>query len=136
MFTRRFNLIALLILAAIFAIGAIALAGGMPGTKRGDMIQNLKGIAPTKGKSGCVTQTITKGTFGTYTSVDGYQAYSAEVVTAAGVAEPMKWELDGTQVATGSSFEFTNDAGSTYKRAVQRPYSAAGRALTLCVRRQ
>jgi hypothetical protein len=100
-------------------------------------IQNLKALAPTKGKSGCVTKTMTKGTFDTYTSVDGYLGYSAEVVTAAGAAEPVKWELDGTQVATGASFEFTNPQGNTFKRAVQRVYSAqTARALTSCTRRQ
>lgn len=100
-------------------------------------IQNLKALAPAKGKSGCVTMTMTKGVFGTYTSVDGYLGYSAEVVTAAGVAEPVKWELDGAQVASGASFEFTNPQGNTFKRAVQRVYSAAtARALTSCTRRQ
>lgn len=100
-------------------------------------IPNLTALAPEKGKSGCVTMTATKGTFGVYTSVSGYVGYKAEVVTAAGVAEPVKWELDGTQVATGPSFEFTNSRGNTYSRAVQRIYSAqTARALTSCTRRQ
>jgi hypothetical protein len=99
-------------------------------------IQNLKALAPVKGKSGCVTQTLTKGTFGTYTSVAGYVGYSAEVVTAAGAAEPVKWELDGAQVATGPSFDFTNSQGSAFSRAVQRVYSASSRSLTSCTRRQ
>ncbi len=100
-------------------------------------IQNLKALAPAKGKSGCVTQAITKGTIqGQYSSVSGYLGYSGEVVTSAGAAEPVKWELDGTQVATGAAFEFTNPQGNTYSRAVQRVYSASSRSLTSCTRRQ
>jgi hypothetical protein len=99
-------------------------------------IQNATGMAPTAAASGCVTQTLTKGTFGTYTGLSGYMQYEAEVVTAAGVAEPVKWQLDGTQVATGSSFKMVNPSGTAYSRAVQQPYSAVGRALTLCVRRR
>ena len=133
---KRFNLLVLLMMVTIIALAAIAFAGGMPGTKRGDIIQNLTGIAPTKGASGCVTQSITKGTFGTYTTMTGYTGYEAEVVTAAGAAEPVKWELDGTQVAAGSSFKFTNSGTNTYARAVQRVYSAVSRSLTSCTRRQ
>ena len=99
-------------------------------------IQNVTGMAPAKGKSGCVTGTFTKQPFGTYTSLSGYMQYEAEVVTAAGAAEPVTWELDGTPVAVGSSFKMTNEGGAAYSRAVQRPYSAAGRTLKSCVRRR
>lgn len=133
-----FNLWMLLTVGLLLCgFAALALAGGMPGTKRGDMIQNLTGIAPTKGQSGCVTQAITKGLIqGRYSSMSGYQAYEGEVVTAAGAAEPVKWEIDGTQVATGPNFKFTNNAGTAYSRAVQRVYSASSRSLTSCTRRQ
>ena len=99
-------------------------------------IQNATGMAPLKSASGCITQTLTKGAFGTYTGLSGYMQYEAEVVTAAGAAEPVKWKLDGTQVATGSSFKMVNPSGTAYSRAVQQPYSAVGRALTICVRRR
>ncbi|MBT0666337.1 hypothetical protein KI809_18675 [Geobacter pelophilus] len=100
-------------------------------------IQNLKALAPAKAASGCNTQAITKGYIqGQHSSVNGYLGYSAEVVTAAGVAEPVKWELDGTQVASGPDFEFTNPQGSTYGKAKQKVYSAASRSLTSCTRRQ
>ncbi len=94
-------------------------------------------VAPEKGQSGCNTQTITKGAIqGKYSSVSGYGFYSGEVVTATGAAEPVKWELDGTQVATGPAFEFVNSRGAEYSRAVQRVYSAASRSLTSCTRRR
>lgn len=100
-------------------------------------IQNLKALAPDKGASGCVTQTITKGAIqGQFSSVDGYSGYSAEVVDSAGAAVNVKWLLDGTQVHVGSTYEFTNHRGNTYSRAVQTVYSGASRSLTSCTRRQ
>jgi len=134
---NRFNFSTLiLITASVAAMGVAAMAGGLPHTPGNTIIQNLNGIAPTKGNSGCVTFTGTKGTFGSYTSVKGFTGYEAEVVTAAGAAEPVQWELDGTQVAVGSSFKFTNNEGNTYSRAVQRVYSAPSRTLKSCTRRQ
>jgi|GEM_PF-3812785 len=134
---KRFNLFILIALVALVALAATAFAAGnLPWTKNKTLLQNLTGIAPVKGQSGCTTKAITKGTFGSYTTVTGFTGYEGEVVTATGAAEPVKWELDGTQVATGSSFKFTNSGGSTYARAVQRVYSAPSRTLTGCVRRQ
>lgn len=126
----------------LIALGATAFAAGRFPWTAGSAtvakeITNLTALAPEKGQSGCNTQTITKGLIqGKYSSVGGYTGYSAEVVTAAGAAEPVKWELDGVQMATGNKFEFTNNRGTTYSRAVQRVYSAVGRALTSCTRRQ
>lgn len=99
-------------------------------------IQNATGMAPTKGKSGCVSQAITKGTFGNNTTLTGYMQYEGEVVTAAGAAEPVKWKLDGTQVAVGPSFKMVNENGSAYSRATQEVYSGASRTLTNCGRRR
>lgn len=137
MFKARFKLILLLVAVMVLAIISMALAAGnFPWTKNKQLAPNVTAIAPEKGQSGCVTQAITKGTFGTYTSMEGYLSYDAEVTTAAGAAEPVKWELDGTHLASGPSFKFTNTGASTYKRAVQRVYSAASRSLSSCVRRQ
>lgn len=140
---QGFGLIAIAVLAATIGIagGAFA-AGNFPWTKNKALIDNLNGIAPAKDdagvmQSGCNTQTVTKGAIqGKYSSVEGYTGYSAEVVDSAGAAVSVKWELDGTQVKTGSSFEFINSGSNTYKRAVQRVYSAPARALTSCTRRQ
>jgi len=99
-------------------------------------IQNVTGMAPLKAKSGCITQATTKTPFGTYTSLSDYMQYEAEVVDSAGAAVSVKWKLDGTQVATGSSFKMVNERGNTYSRAVAQPYSTASRSLTLCGRRR
>lgn len=137
MFTPRLKIALLMTVMMILAIATAAFAAGnFPWTKNKQLAPNVTAIAPEKGQSGCVTQAITKGPFGTYTSVDGYLSYEAEVTTAAGAAEPVKWKLDGTRVASGPSFKFTNTGASTYKRAVAETYSAASRNLTKCVRRQ
>ena len=99
-------------------------------------IQNMTGMAPTKASSGCVTKAMTKGTFGNNTTLTGYIQYEGEVVTATGAAEPVKWELDGKQIAVGSSYKLTNEGGAAYSRGVQRVYSAASRTLTNCGRRR
>jgi len=99
-------------------------------------IQNVTGMAPTKAASGCVSQAITKGTFGNNTTLSGYFQYEGEVVTAAGAAEPVKWKLDGKQGAVGSSYKMVNENGSAYSRGVQEVYSAASRTLTNCGRRR
>lgn len=99
-------------------------------------IQNVTGMAPTKGVSGCTTKAMTKGTFGNNTTLTGYMQYEGEVVTAAGAAEPVKWKLDDTQVAVGSTFKMTNENGSTYSRVTQEVYSGASRTLTNCGRRR
>lgn len=128
-----------LTLGILIAMAAIAIAAPKltyDGSRPPVPIQNVTGMAPAKGKSGCVTQAITKGTFGTYTSMSGYLQYEGEVVTAAGAAEPVKWKLDGTQVSAGPSFKMTNEGASTYSRAVQEVYSGASRSLTSCVRRR
>lgn len=131
--------IIVLTLGILVVMAAVALAGtklGYDSSRPAVPIQNVTGMAPAKGKSGCVTGTFTKQPFGTYTSLTGYMQYEGEVVTAAGAAEPVTWELDGTPVAVGSNFKMTNDGGAAYSRAVQRPYSAAGRTLKSCVRRR
>jgi hypothetical protein len=126
----------------ILATAAMALAAGRYPWTAGALtvakeVTSKPPVAPEKGQSGCNTQTITKGAIqGKYSSVAGYVSYSADVVTAAGAAEPVKWELDGTQVATGPGFEFVNSRGTEYSRAVQRVYSAVARSLTSCTRRR
>jgi len=141
MFNKRLNMILLMVAILILAAVSIVFASGrFPWTSGSSTvakeINNLNGIAPEKGKSGCVNLTATKGTFGTYTSVAGYTGYEANVVTAAGAAEPVIWELDGVPVKAGPEFAFTNSRGTAYSRAVQRIYSAASRTLKSCVRRQ
>lgn len=124
----------------VLAMTVTALAAGkLPYTAGSSavatQIQNLTGSAPEKTASGCTTRTMTKGTFGTYTTI-GYVHFEGEVVTAAGAAEPGKWKLDGTQVAVGPTFQFTNNRGTTYTTAAMDVYSAASRSLTSCRRRQ
>jgi FtsP/CotA-like multicopper oxidase with cupredoxin domain len=68
------------ILFVLFVIGlllglAMASFAAMPGTKRGDLIQNLKGISPAPAASTCASITATKGTIatvtpGTYTAIE------------------------------------------------------------------
>lgn len=118
--------------AAAFAASKLAYDNSHPAVP----IQNVTGMAPTKGASGCVTQAMTKGPFGNNTTMSGYMQYEGEVVTAAGAAEPVKWKLDGTQVSVGPSFKMTNPGGTTYSRATQEVYSAASRTLTNCGRRR
>lgn len=126
-----------LILLCSMAIAAIA-ATKVPYDSSSPHVplQNGTGMAPTKGASGCTTKAMTKGIFGSNTTLTGYMHYEGEVVTAAGAAEPVKWKLDGTQVAVGSTFKMTNENGSTYSRGVQEVYSGASRTLTNCGRRR
>jgi hypothetical protein len=131
------------IFLSILLIASIAVAA-MAGTKipydstsrPAVPIQNVTSMAPTKGASGCVTKAMTKGSFGNTTTMTGYMQYEAEVVTAAGAAEPVKWKLDGTQVAVGPNFKMTNEGGAAYSRAALDVYSAASRNLTHCGRRR
>lgn len=134
---KRLSL-ATLTLICLMAVTAFA-AGRLPYTAGSSAvalpIQNLTGSAPDKAASGCTTKDITKGTFGTYTTA-GFVAFEGEVVTAAGAAEPVKWKLDGTQVAVGSSFKMINHRGTTYTTAAMDVYSSTSRSLTGCRRKQ
>lgn len=133
------RLIAMIILIAfcIMAMFTAAMAAGnYPWTKNKTLVPNVTGSSPVAGQSGCTTLAITKGAIqGRYSSMDGYVAYEGEVVTAAGAAEPVTWELDGTPVKVGPTAGFTNSGSNTYKRAVARVYSTASRTLKSCVRR-
>lgn len=127
------------VLAAMFT-QAFA-AGNLPWTKNRQLVPNITSISPatddttgvTKGR--CDTVTGTKEIFKTYTTA-GYVRNDFEVVDASGSPVAVKWLLDGTQVAIGSTFSFANPGGAAYQNAAYKPYSTVSRALTSCRRPQ
>ena len=122
-------------------IGSALAAGNLPWTKNRQLVPNITSIAPatddTTGatKARCDTVTGTKEVFKSYTTA-GYVRNDFEVVDAAGTPVPVKWLLDGTQVAIGSTFSFANPGGGIYQNVSFKPYSAVPRALTSCRRPQ
>lgn len=128
-------LIALSLALVLACAGVVFAGGGLPWTRSKTLIQNMNGQAPELAKSGCVTTMVTKGTIqGQYSTLTGSVDYEAEVVDSAGAAVPVKWEVDGKQIAYRSSLRLTNSGADTYSKAIQRAPSSASRSLTSCTR--
>ena len=128
-----------LTLLMVVALAGIVYAGNMMiydnKSKPPVPIQNLNASAPTKSKLRCDTSSFTKATFSGYTTA-GHLGVESQVVDTAGAPVNVKWLLDGVQAWIGSTFSFTNPAGATYSKVAFQPYSATGRSLTSCTKRQ
>lgn len=126
-------------MSALILIAGVAFAGNTMvydnKSKPAVAIQNLSGLAPTKGKLRCDTTALTKASFKGYSTV-GHLGHEIQVVDTAGAPVNVKWSLDGVQTWIGSVFKFTNAGGTTYTKATFQPYSAASRSLTSCTLRQ
>lgn len=151
MFNKRLNIILLMSGIMILVLVSIVLAAGRyPWTAGAPTvakeIPNVTRISPVKGQSGCVTTQITKGAVqGQYSSMDGYLSHEAEVYTiysSMATQRPrltpavVDWKLDGTPVAVGPTFGFTNSRTNSFKRATQEIYSGVKRTIRSCTRRQ
>ncbi len=133
---KKFSSIIGILLVAMLAVSAFA-SGNLPWNtgKPAVQVQNLKAIAPTAGKSRCDTVTGTKAIQRSYSSA-GYLGVEASVVDSVGSPVSVKWEEDGKQVWTGSTFSSTNSQGKTFSTVTYKAYSGASRTLGSCVRRQ
>lgn len=133
---KKFSFIIGILLVAMLAISAFA-AGNLPWNtgKPAVQVQNIKAIAPTAGKSRCDTATGTKAIQKSYSS-SGYLTLEAQAVDSSGSPVVVKWEEDGKQVWTGSTFASTNSQGNTFSTVTYKAYSGASRTLGSCVRRQ
>lgn len=102
----------LCIIGVLFALSVTSFAA-MPGTKRGDLIQNLSGISPAPAGSVCATITATKGTIatvtpGTYTAVQ----YAATDGTSTALSVKRKLNSN-TAFIPGSSGTVVFNSGIT-----------------------
>lgn len=121
----------------IACAGLVLAAGDMPYHK-GEIVQNVKGIATSTSLSRCDTVIGTKGVFKTYTTA-GYRAAEAEVYDSTGTATTVKWYLDGKLIAIGPSVALTNPDRSDlnqFKTLAYGAYSTTSRALDSCRRGQ
>jgi hypothetical protein len=132
------KLICLTLLTLITFVGIVCAADKMlydSKSKPAVAIQNLGALAPVKEKLRCDTTAMTKSPFKGYTTA-GFLGHELQVVDAAGAPVNVKWTLDGVLAWIGSTFSFTNPAGTTYSKAAFQPYSATSRSLTSCTKRQ
>lgn len=106
---KKLSILQILLLVALL-IGFAAMAyAAMPGTKRGDLIQNLKGISPAPAGSACTSITATKGTIatvapGTYTAME----YSATDGTGTALAVKRKYNGNTAYIPGSSGFVVFN----------------------------
>lgn len=125
-------IITALIIGTAFAMpnGQLPLPVGKPQTP----IQNLKAPASSAAKSRCDTVTGTSAIQKRYSAAgkSGFFATAFHPVTGAPIV--VKWQEDGKQVWTGSTYELTNSEGTSVTYVT--PAAFDNHTGAFCVRRQ
>lgn len=137
-----FTTFALVIGLAIGAAFAAVQSGNLPLTVGNPVgyaqvpIQNIKGVAPAKGKSYCTTVTGTNAVQVAY-STAGYSYVKANAFNpTTGASVNVMQEEDDVQVWSGSEYEGVNNQGKSFRKLTMKDYSSASHSTRFCFRPQ